>query len=281
VENVIPINGADNNTPLRVIAVASGKGGVGKTVVSANLAVTFGAMGKRVLVLDADLGLANIDIMLGLTPTYHIGHLLSGTRTFDEVVVPAAHNVWVLPAASGIAELAEMSNEHKLAFLSVMDAIEQRFDFIIIDNAAGIGQNVVYFSSAGQEILIVLTPEPTAITDAYAAIKVLYSRAGVNDFDLIINQARSKEDAADVFARLSAVTSRFLNVNLRFLGHVTRDESTQRAVLAQEPLATLFPHTPVSRCIKRIAETLVRRGVSNSSGRVTFGLPQALGERQW
>ena len=278
---VTDIKSAPQSSTLRLIAVASGKGGVGKTVVSSNLACSLGAMGKKVLILDADLGLANVDIVLGLAPQWHIGHVLAGTKSLDEVLVQveSAPNVWVLPAASGISELAEMSDNEKLAFLSVMDGIEQRFDFMIIDNAAGIGSNVVYFTSAGQDVLIVLTPEPTAITDAYAAIKVLSSQAAIHDFDLIVNMAASREDGEDVFGRISAVTARFLDVNLRLLGIVQRDESVSRAIIAQRALVEMLPQSPASRCIRGIAEKLVQREPTLDSGRATFAFAQTLGDR--
>lgn len=277
--NITPFPVSPSPSALRVVAIASGKGGVGKTMVSANLACVLGAMGKRVLILDADLGLANIDIVLGIAPQLHIGHLLNGSHSLDDVLVSAAKNVWVLPAASGIAELADMSDEHKLAFLSVMDTIERRFDFIVIDNAAGIGPNVIYFTSAGQEVLIVLTPEPTSITDAYAAIKVLSMRGGITEFDLIGNMVASQTEAEDVFARLSAVTARFLDVKLRLLGSIVRDESINRAVLAQQPMMELFPQSPASICVKRIADRLLARGPSVEPGRATFGLAQSIGDR--
>lgn len=279
--NVSPITPAAKASALRLIAVASGKGGVGKTVVSSNLACALGGMGHKVLILDADLGLANVDIVLGLAPRWHIGHVLAGSKTLDEALVQVEQvpNVWVLPAASGISELAEMSDNEKLAFLSIMDGIEQRFDFMIIDNAAGIGSNVVYFTSAGQDILIVLTPEPTAITDAYAAIKVLSSQAAISDFDLIINQVQSREDGEDVFARISAVTARFLDVNLRLLGTIQRDESVSRAIIAQQALVHLLPQSPASRCIRGIAEKLAERDPAPDRGRSTFALAQTLGGR--
>lgn len=279
--NISQIKAVEESTPLRLIAVASGKGGVGKTVVSSNLACSLGEMGKKVLILDADLGLANVDIVLGLAPQWHIGHVLAGTKSLDEALiqVESSPNVWVLPAASGISELAEMSDNEKLAFLSIMDGIEQRFDFMIIDNAAGIGSNVVYFTSAGQDVLIVLTPEPTAITDAYAAIKVLSSQAAIHNFDLIVNMAPSREDGEDVFGRISAVTARFLDVNLRLLGIVQRDESVSRAIIAQRALVEMLPQSPGSRCIRGIAEKLVAREPSLDSGRATFAFAQTLGDR--
>ncbi|MFH1810672.1 MAG: MinD/ParA family protein [Pseudomonadota bacterium] len=273
----VPNSMTPRSSDLRVLAIASGKGGVGKTMLSSNLAWALGSMDKKVLIVDADLGLANVDIVLGLAPAYHIGHLLSGQRSLDEVLVTAAPNVMVLPAASGIAELAEMSDAHKLAFLSVLDELERRFDFIIIDNAAGIGKNVIYFTGAGQEVLIVITLEPTSITDAYAAIKILSQNAGITRFDLVVNMVASLQEAEDVFARLTTVASRFLDVQIRLLGSIQRDQSTSRAVLAQQPLLSLFPQSPASRCVRRIAETLAARTPEHLVGRSSVTHPRMPG----
>jgi flagellar biosynthesis protein FlhG len=242
--------------PLRVIAVTSGKGGVGKTHVAANLAVLAAKAGRRVLLVDADLGLANADIVLGVCPTHHLGHLLDGTASADEVLTPGPHGIRVLGASSGIQELTRLSDEQKLRLVSAFEPLDERFDLVLVDCGAGIGDNVIFFAGASQEALLVVSPEPTSLSDAYATVKVLSQQAGVPQFSVIANQAADFQ-GRDVFRRLTQVTERFLSARLNYLGHVPRDENLQRALQVQQPVVDLYPRAPSSRALATLADALL------------------------
>ena len=241
---------------LRVIAVTSGKGGVGKTNLSANLAVLAARMGKRVLILDADLGLANVDIIFGIKPMRHIGDLLHEGVLAADVLAEAAPNIHILPAGSGVQRLTELDRKDKLRLVATLDALEERFDLVIIDSGAGIGDNVLFFVGAAQEVVLVLSPEPTSLVDAYAVVKVLSQQAGIRNFAVVINPVVDEMPARDMFQKLSAVTGRFLTAKLRHLGYIPRDENVHRAVMAQRPVVDLFPMAPASRAIVDVAARL-------------------------
>jgi len=242
--------------PMRVVAVTSGKGGVGKTHISANLAVLAARAGRRVLLIDADLGLANADIVLGICPTRHLGHLLDGTATADEVLTEGPRGIRVLGASSGIQSLTALTDEQKLTLVSAFDPIDHQFDLVIMDCGAGIGDNVLFFAGAAQEALLVVTPEPTSLSDAYATVKVLSQDAGVSHFAVIANQAADFQ-GRDVFRRLTQVTDRFLDAKLKYLGNVPRDEDLPRAVRVQQPLVELYPRSPASRALATLCDTLL------------------------
>jgi len=242
--------------PLKVFAVTSGKGGVGKTNIAANMAVLAAKSGKRVLVIDADLGLANIEIILGLKPRYHLGDILSGEKTLDEVLVPGPHGISLLPAGSGVQSLTQLTDAQKMLFVNALDPLEELFDIVIIDTGAGIGENVLFFVGAAQEAILVVSPEPTSLVDAYATVKVLSQQAGVRNFSVIINPVVDELPARGIFQKLTTVTNRFLTAKVRHLGYVPRDENFHRAIMAQRPICDLFPSSPASRALVSIAERL-------------------------
>lgn len=241
---------------LRVIAVTSGKGGVGKTNISANLAVLAAKAGRRVLVLDADLGLANVEIIYGLKPRFHIGHLLEASAPIEDVLATGPHGVRVLPAGSGIQGLTHLDDAQKLRLMTALDYIEDAFDVVIVDTSAGIGDNVLFFVGGAQEALLVVTVEPTSLTDAYAAVKVLSQQAGVRYFNVIVNTAPTETAAREIFETLTSVTSRFLNARVKYLGFLPRDENMHRAIMAQRPLVDAFPQSPSSRALAGLADKL-------------------------
>jgi len=241
---------------LRVIAVTSGKGGVGKTNISANLAVLAAKAGRRVLVLDADLGLANVEIIYGLKPRFHIGHLLEASAPIEDVLAVGPHGVRVLPAGSGIQGLTHLDDAQKLRLMTALDYIEDAFDVVIVDTSAGIGDNVLFFVGGAQEALLIVTVEPTSLTDAYAAVKVLSQQAGVRYFNVIVNTAPTETAAREIFETLTSVTSRFLNARVKYLGFLPRDENMHRAIMAQRPLVDAFPQSPSSRALAGLADKL-------------------------
>ena len=254
----------DGRPPLRVLAMTSGKGGVGKTHIACNLAVLAARAGQRVLVLDADLGLANADIVLGVAPHHHLGHLLDGSESIDGVLAEGPEGVRILAASSGVQELTRLDDAQKLRLVTALDVIEDRFDLVLVDCGAGIGDNVLFFAGAAQEALLVISPEPTSLTDAYATVKVLSQQAGVDRFSVIVNQAPTEAHGRDVFGKLTRVTDRFLTARVGFLGHVPRDENLQRALMAQRPVVELFPRSPCSRALQEISQDLLARAPSPS-----------------
>jgi flagellar biosynthesis protein FlhG len=253
--------GARRRKPLRVIAVTSGKGGVGKTNLSANLGVLAAKAGQRVLLVDADLGLANVEIVLGLKPRYHIGDLLEGDVPLSDLLVEGPYGLRVLPGGSGLQGLTKLDEGQKMRLLGAFDSLEDQFDLVLIDTSAGIGDNVLFFVSAAQEALLVVSPEPTSLVDAYAVVKVLSQQIGVRDFSVIVNPVVDELPAREIFGKLTSVTSRFLNANMRLLGYVPRDENMHRAITAQKPVVEAFPRAPSSRALGLIADKLVTEPV--------------------
>ncbi|HHL39404.1 MAG TPA: MinD/ParA family protein [Deltaproteobacteria bacterium] len=252
---------ADETAPaeshsVRVLSVTSGKGGVGKTNSVANLAVAFSKMGKRVLLLDADLGLGNVDVLLGLAPKYNIGHLLRGERTLDDVLVTGPAGVLILPAASGIQELTHLGAEQRLALFSHIENLERRIDIMIIDTGAGISNNVLFFNTAAQDIIVVATHEPTSITDAYALMKVLSKNHGEKNFRLLVNAVKTRRQALEVYRKISLAAERFLDISVDYLGCVLYDENVARAVVRQKTVIEAFPRSQASRCYEEVARTL-------------------------
>lgn len=248
--------GASSSEPLRVMAVTSGKGGVGKTMLTANLAVLAAKRGKRVLVIDADLGLANVEIVFGVKPKRHMGDLLNPDVSPDDVLIEVRPGIHIMPAASGIQQLTRLNEEEKLRLVSALDELADRFDLVLVDSGAGIGNNVLFFVGVAQEIILVITPEPTSLVDAYAAVKVLSQEMGLKDFSVVVNSVVDEMAARDVFQKLVALADRFLSVRIRHLGYVTRDENVHRAVMAQRPVADLFAQAPASRALGRVADRL-------------------------
>lgn len=241
---------------VRVIAVTSGKGGVGKTNLVANLACILSRMKKKVLVLDGDTGLANIDVVLGLSPRYNLSHVLREECTLPETLVQGPGGFLILPSSSGIQEMSDLTKEQKLVILEELNHLEMDLDYMLIDTAAGIAGNVMYFNLAAQEVVVVASPEPTSLTDAYALIKVLYQRQGKKRFRLVVNMVQNAAEGTEVFGRLSHATEHFLHLNIEYLGHIIRDDCLPRAVKQQKAAAELYPQAPAVRCMERIAHKI-------------------------
>jgi flagellar biosynthesis protein FlhG len=225
-------------------------------MVTANLAVLAAKRKKRVLVIDADLGLANVEIVFGAKPKRHMGDLLGPDVVIDDVLVEVRPGIHILPAASGIQQLTHLGEEEKLRLIAVLDGLSDRFDLVLIDSGAGIGDNVLFFVGVAQEIVLVVTPEPTSLVDAYAAVKVLSQQMGIKDFGVVINSVVDEMAARDVYQKLVNLTDRFLSVRIRHLGYVTRDENVHRAVMAQRPIADLFAQAPATRALTLVADRL-------------------------
>jgi flagellar biosynthesis protein FlhG len=225
-----------------VLSVTSGKGGVGKTNISVNLALCLSRLGRRCVILDADLGLANVDVVLGIAPEKNLFHVFHEGVSLSEILYPTAYGFSILPAASGVGEMLSLSTGQKLELLEAMDVLEDSIDFLIVDTGAGINDNVLYFNLAVQERLLVVTPEPTSLTDAYALIKILKLRHGVDRFHVLVNMAKNEKTAKDIFAKLYSACDQFLGgISLNFVGSVPFDSSVRQAVIRQEPFCGLAP----------------------------------------
>ncbi|HBG46124.1 MAG TPA: flagellar synthesis regulator FleN [Deltaproteobacteria bacterium] len=240
----------------RVISVSSGKGGVGKTNSVINLAIAFSRMGKKVLLLDADLGLGNLDVLLGLAPRYNMGHLLRGEKSIGEVLVDGPEGISILPASSGVQELTSLSAEERLALASHLEELEEAFDIMIIDTGAGISSNVLFFNVAAQEIMVVVTPEPTSITDAYALMKVLLHKHGERRFKLLVNEVKNRKEGIEVYRKISLAAERFLSISVEYVGCVLLDENVHRSVIRQKAVMELYPESKASQCYQDIAKEL-------------------------
>lgn len=239
--------------PVRVIAVTGGKGGVGKTSVAVNLATAL-AKRRRVVLLDGDLGLANADVFLGLSPRYTLADVLSGQRTLDEVLVRTPQGFHIVPAASGSADLANMGAAEHLGLVRAFGSLAEPLETLIIDTAAGIAHGVVQFAQAAQQVLVVICDEPASLTDGYALIKVLNRNHGVERFRILANRVCGSGAGRELFGRFERVTTRFLDVVLEFAGEVPQDEYLQRSVREQRPVCDAYPASGAARAFKKLAD---------------------------
>lgn len=256
---------------VRVISITSGKGGVGKTNITVNLAYLLTKMKKKTLILDADMGLANIDVILGLTPKHNLFHVLNGEKTMKEALIEGPGGIMILPSASGIQEMSDLSKGQKLTLLDELRTVSREMDFLLIDTAAGIVGNVMYFNMAADEIIVVASPEPTSLTDAYAIIKVLHQKHAKKYFRLLVNMVRDPREGSEVYQRLNQATDRFLNLNIEYLGYILRDEKLSEAVKQQQAFTVLFPNSPASKCLLTVAEKLCdEQPAGSDAGGISF-----------
>lgn len=255
-----------------VLSVTSGKGGVGKTNISVNLAVSLAQQGKRVVLIDADLGLANVDVVLGMTPPKNLFHLFHDGATLQDILFPTPYGFSILPASSGMSEMLELSTGQKLELLEAVDFLEDKLDYLLVDTGAGINDNVLYFNLAAQERLVVLTPEPTSLTDAYALIKVLKLNHGVEHFKILVNMAADAKSAKEMFSRLYQACDHFLSgVSLDFAGFIPRDPQVRKAVVQQKPYCIVNPESPASLAVQQVARTVQTWDVPESlDGNIKF-----------
>jgi len=240
--------------PVRVIAVTSGKGGVGKTNVSVNMALAMAALGRKVMVMDADLGLANIDVMLGLKPLYNLSHVIRGERTLEEVLIEGPGGVRIVPAASGVKLMAELNPMQHAGLIRAFSELSFDLDVLLVDTAAGISDSVISFSRAAQEVVVVVCDEPASLTDAYALMKVLNRDHGVQRFNVLSNMSHSAQEGREMFAKLVNVTDRYLDATLNYLGTVPYDEYLLKAVRKQRPVIDAFPRSRSALAFKNLAQ---------------------------
>ena len=256
---------------MRVIAITSGKGGVGKTNVVANLGYALSQMGERILILDADFGLGNLDILLGVTPRYNLSHVIAGEKSISEIVVEGPGNIQILPAASGIEEVTQLSSDQRNRLLYELQLFTDTIDVLFIDTAAGISSNVLAFNKAAQEILVVVSPEPTSITDAYALMKVMSMKYETRNFKLLVNSASDSNEAYEVYRQLQLVTNRFLDITIDYLGCILVDKNVPRCVRRQKIVSDVLPATVASQCFYAIARKLKKQSSAPDWGDGTDG----------
>lgn len=242
----------------RIVAVTSGKGGVGKSNVAVNLAIRLAEMGRRVVLFDADLGTANADVLCNITPSATLAHVVAGRYALEDAMIDAPGGFRLVPGASGLAQMAALSEFERTRLVDQLHRIEADADVIIIDTGAGVGPNVLSFALAADQLLVVTTPEPTAVTDAYAVIKTITRQRDEMDIRLLVNMARDAEEGRQVYDRINGVCKKFLNLSPRFAGHVVSDPKVPLAVRRRRPFVLDSPGCEASMCIGQLAHRMDR-----------------------
>ena len=252
--------------PVRVITVASGKGGVGKTNVTVNLAIALAGQGKKVTIMDADLGLANIDVMLGLHSDKNLSNVMNGECDLEEILLDGPAGIKIIPASSGVKDMAEMSPSQHAGLVSAFSELTHDIDVLLVDTAAGISDSVVSFARAAQEVLIVVCDEPASITDAYALIKLLSREQNIFKFHVLANMVSGPQQGREVYDKLSRVSERFLDVALDYIGHVPYDEHLQKAIKRQKSVVEVFPRSRSAQAFQTLSKKVNNWPVATTSG---------------
>ncbi len=259
-----------NKSGARVLAVTSGKGGVGKTNTSVNLAIALAAQGKRVILMDADLGLANVEVLLGLSSLHNLEHVIEGEKSISEILVKGPGGISIVPGSSGLAQIADLTGAGRQNLLGGLQELQSQSDFIILDTMAGIGRNAVAFALAADEVLLITTPEHPAIVDAYAMLKTLYANRPETVVRLIVNMVPNPALAQAVATKLSGVSQRYLGRNLSCLGYLARDTHVSQAVMQSKPFMLAYPHAPVSKCMHEIASRILQQQPATAANKEGF-----------
>lgn len=257
--------------PTRVISVTSGKGGVGKTNVVANLAVMLQKAGHQVLVLDGDFGLANLNIVMGVETKHTIYDVLSGEKEMSDIILKGPHGVNLIPSSSGIFKMTQLSMAEKTVLMERMEAAPVKFDTLLIDTGAGISSDVAYLNAAATEVVVVTTPEPTSIADAYALMKVMSQDHRIKRFKLLVNMVENPKEALSVYNNILNVSDRFLNIQVEYLGHIVDDRRVSQSVMARKIVTDAYPDSQATRCFEMVAKTLLETPAkSELTGNVQF-----------
>ncbi len=252
--------------PVQVIAVTSGKGGVGKTNVSANMATAMALAGKKVMLLDADLGLANIDVMLGLRPEFNLSHVINGEKTLHEITIDGPNGIRIVPAASGIKMMAELDPMQNAGLIRAFSEFDDEIDVLLVDTAAGISDTVVSFCKASHEVMVVVCDEPASLVDAFALMKVLNRDHGVDHFHVLSNMTHTSQEGRNLFMKLLKVTDRYLELTTSYMGTVPYDEYLRKAVKKQRPVVDAYPRSRSAIAFKNLAQKADKWPRSDSPG---------------
>ena len=260
-----------NPRPVKVIAVTSGKGGVGKTNVSVNLSMALSQGGKDVLLLDADLGLANVDVLLGLRPRHTLSDVINGSRALEEIIINGPESLKIIPASSGVKNMADLNSMEHAGIIRAFSELSNSIDVLMIDTAAGISDSVITFTRAAQEVIVVVCDEPTSITDAYALIKVLNKDYGIRRFRVISNMVQSLQEGRELFKKIMTVTDKYLDVQLDFMGMVPYDDFLRKAVQRQKAVIDAYPRSKSAMAFKSLSAKADRWPIQgNAGGHVEF-----------
>jgi len=260
-----------NPRPVKVIAVTSGKGGVGKTNVSINLSMALSQSGKDVLLLDADLGLANVDVLLGLRPRHTLSDVIRGSRALEEIIINGPELLKIIPASSGVKNMADLNSMEHAGIIRAFSELSHSIDVLMIDTAAGISDSVITFTRAAQEVIVVVCDEPTSITDAYALIKVLNKDYGIRRFRVISNMVQSLQEGRELFKKIMTVTDKYLDVQLDFMGMVPYDDFLRKAVQRQKAVIDAYPRSKSALAFKSLSAKADKWPIQgNAGGHVEF-----------
>ncbi|HON85649.1 MAG TPA: MinD/ParA family protein [Syntrophorhabdaceae bacterium] len=240
----------------KTIAITSGKGGVGKSSIVTNMAYIFGKKEESTYIVDADLSLGNIDIFFGMIPKFNIKDLIEGKKDINEIIIEGPYGIKIIPATSGIVELSNLTEEQRNILMFSLQELTG-YDFLLVDTPAGISSNVVYFNSISHDIIVVVTPDPASIADSYAVIKVLHSKTGRKDFNIIVNMVRDEAEALNVYRKLLSVSDQFLNVYLDFMGYIPMDANIRQATKRQKLWVEHFPDTQATKALLKICNKMV------------------------
>jgi flagellar biosynthesis protein FlhG len=247
-------------TRATVLAITSGKGGVGKTNVTINVAIAMARLGLRVGVLDADFGLGNVDVLLGIAPAAHVGHVVAGEKHLKDIVVRGPHGITIIPASSGLQSMTSLTGVQRDRLLAALDLACRELDFLLIDTAAGISDNVMEMLKLAERVVLVTSLEPSAIVDAYALTKVLTGADAAKDIGVVVNGAKSADEAGLAFRQIETATRRFLKRSVSYYGHITDDPAVRESALVQRAIVDHLPQSPASRCYRIVASRLAGMG---------------------
>ncbi len=263
--------------PVQVIAVSGGKGGVGKSNISVNLSIALAELRRRVVLLDADLGLANVDVLLGVRATHTLADVLAGTHSLNDVLVNGPAGMKIVPASSGVQRMAELSTAEHVGLINAFNELSDQVDILVIDTAAGISDTVISFVRAANEVIVVVCDEPSSITDSYALIKLLNKDYGMFRFRVVANMTRTPQEGLNMFNKLNTVCEKFLDVSLQFVGQIPFDENVRKAVQKQKALLEFAPSSKASVAIRALAQAVDKWPVPNApTGRLEFFVERLL-----
>ncbi len=263
--------------PIKVIAVTGGKGGVGKTNLSVNLSVALAEMRRRVVLMDADLGLANVDVLLGVQAQYTLADVLDGSKTLREILVNGPGGIKLVPASSGIQQMAALSPQEHAGLIHAFSELSDQLDVLVVDTAAGISDTVVSFVRAAQEVIVVVCDEPSSITDAYALIKLLNAEHGIYRFRVVANMTRSAQEGIALFTKLNTVCERFMDASLQYMGHIPFDENVRKAIQKRRPVLQFAPRCKAASALKVLAQKIDEWPVQTSPrGHLEFFIERLL-----